>query len=65
MYILQMRSKLFISYNFGPCAGEAYHMFRFTPIADAKQIQRSLQQESYTLSIPDYTSDFIIFLCEY
>lgn len=41
-----------------------YNMFRFTPITDAKQIQRCFQQKRYLLPVPDYTSQLVVLLCE-
>ena len=42
-----------------------YDMFRFTPVADAEQIQRSLEDERYPMSTPHDRPQLIFLLCEY
>jgi hypothetical protein len=43
----------------------AYHMFRFAPIANAEQVQRSFQNKSYPLPIPDDRPQLIVVFREY
>lgn len=39
-------------------------MLRFAPITNAKQIQRSFEDERYPLSVPIDTPEFIVVLCK-